>query len=522
MTQAQSWKPAGNPWLVAMVVTVAVFMEILDTTIVNVALPHIAGSLSSSYDESTWVLTSYLVANGIVLPISAFLSRVFGRKMFFLICIVMFTVCSFLCGIATELWQIILFRVLQGFFGGGLQPVQQSVLLDYFKAEDRGKAFGLSSIAVIVAPVLGPTLGGWITDNYSWRWVFFINIPVGVLCVIAIYQLLEDPPWEKRWASGKLKIDYIGISLITLGLGCLQVMLDRGEDEDWFNSNFIVLFAVLTMIGLVGAVYWLIYTRRPVVDLQVMKDRNFWVAGVLMAGMATILYGSSVVIPQLAQQDLGYTATWSGLVLSPGAVLIILTIPLVLKLMPVVQTRWIIAFGFLCLSASFIYSANLTPNIDFTTLMLMRSAQTIGLGFLFVPLTTIAFVTIPQRLNADASALFTMFRNVCGSIGISLCTAAITERQQTHSAYLSGSMSPLNETFTQTLARWTQAVKDFSSMAGDPSAIASGKLYQEMIAQSRILAYIDVFIGLSLLALILLPFCFLLSPVKSEGSAGAH
>ncbi|PIJ48677.1 EmrB/QacA family drug resistance transporter [Erwinia sp. OLTSP20] len=522
MNQATSWKPVSNPWLVAMVVTVAVFMEILDTTIVNVALPHIAGSLSSSYDESTWVLTSYLVANGIVLPISAFLSRVFGRKMFFMICIVMFTVCSLLCGIATELWQIILFRVLQGFFGGGLQPVQQSVLLDYFKAEDRGKAFGLSSIAVIVAPVMGPTLGGWITDNYSWRWVFFINIPVGILCVIAIYQLLEDPPWEKRWAPSKLKIDYIGISLITLGLGCLQVMLDRGEDEDWFNSRFIVLFAVLTLVGLVGAVYWLLYARRPVVDLSVMKDRNFWVAGLLMAGMATILYGSSVVIPQLAQQDLGYTATWSGLVLSPGAVLIILTIPLVLKLMPLVQTRWIIAFGFVCLAVSFIYCAGLTPDIDFTTLMLMRSAQTIGLGFLFVPLTTIAFITIPQRLNADASALFTMFRNVSGSVGISLCTAAITERQQTHSACLSAHMTPLDASFNQTLARWAQAVRDFSSLVGDPTTLASGKLYQEMIAQARILAYIDVFIGLSIFALILLPFCFLLSPVKSEGSAGAH
>ncbi|HBV40576.1 MAG TPA: EmrB/QacA family drug resistance transporter, partial [Erwinia sp.] len=206
MSQSQSWQPASNPWLVAMTVTLAVFMEILDTTIVNVALPHVAGSLSSSYDESTWVLTSYLVANGIVLPISAFLSRVFGRKQFFLICIVMFTICSFLCGIATELWQIILFRILQGFFGGGLQPVQQSVLLDYFKPEDRGKAFGLSSIAIIVAPVLGPTLGGWITDNYSWRWVFFINIPVGILSVLAIYQLLEDPPWERKWAKGKLNI----------------------------------------------------------------------------------------------------------------------------------------------------------------------------------------------------------------------------------------------------------------------------------------------------------------------------
>lgn len=522
MSHSQSWQPASNPWLVAMTVTLAVFMEILDTTIVNVALPHVAGSLSSSYDESTWVLTSYLVANGIVLPISAFLSRALGRKQFFLICIVMFTICSFLCGIATELWQIILFRVLQGFFGGGLQPVQQSVLLDYFKPADRGKAFGLSSIAIIVAPVLGPTLGGWITDNYSWRWVFFINIPVGIFSVLAIYQLLEDPPWERKQAKGKLNIDYIGIGLITLGLGCLQVMLDRGEDDDWFHSNFIITFAVLTAIGLVGAVYWLLYAKKPVVDLHCLKDKNFAVASILMAGMAAILYGSSVVIPQLAQQDLGYTATWSGLVLSPGAVLIVLSIPLVLKLMPIVQTRWLIAFGFTCLFVSFVYSATLTPDVDFTTLVMMRSAQTIGLGFLFVPLTTIAFVTIPQRLNADASALFTMCRNVAGSIGISLSTAMITEREQVRSAHMVHNMSPLNEQFNLTVERWAQGVRDFTSTVGDPVTIATGQLYQEMIAQARILAYIDVFMGLSIVALVLIPFCLLLTPIKSEGSAGAH
>jgi len=522
MSHSQNWQPASNPWLVAVTVTLAVFMEILDTTIVNVALPHIAGTLSSSYDESTWVLTSYLVANGIVLPISAFFTRLFGRKQYFLISIVMFTICSFLCGIATELWQIILFRILQGFFGGGLQPVQQSVLLDYFKPEDRGKAFGLSSIAIIVAPVIGPTLGGWITDNYSWRWVFFINVPVGILATLAIYQLLEDPPWERRWAKGKLKIDYIGISLITLGLGCLQVMLDRGEDEDWFSSHFIQFFGVMTFIGLTGAIYWLMYARKPVVEIGVVRDRNFWVSGLLMAGMAMILYGSSVVLPQLAQQDLGYTATWSGLVLSPGAILIVLTIPLVLKLMPLVQTRWIIAFGFACLAVSMFYSSTLTPQVDFTTLVLMRSAQSIGLGFLFVPLTTIAFATIPQRLNADASALFTMFRNVAGSIGISLSTAAITERAQVRSAHLVHNMTPLNEQFNITVERWAQSIRDFTSAAGDPLMLATGQLYQEMIVQARILAYVDVFIGLGIVAFILIPLCLLLSPVKSEGSAGAH
>ncbi|KAA8998843.1 DHA2 family efflux MFS transporter permease subunit [Affinibrenneria salicis] len=522
MSQSQSWRPASNPWLVAITVTLAVFMEILDTTIVNVALPHMAGSLSASYDESTWVLTSYLVANGIVLPISAFLSRVFGRKQFFLICIVMFTICSFLCGIATELWQIILFRVLQGFFGGGLQPTQQSVLLDYFKPEDRGKAFGLSAIAIIVAPVFGPTLGGWITDNYSWRWVFFINVPVGIFSVLAIYQLLENPPWERKVAKDKLSIDYIGIGLLTLGLGCLQMMLDRGEDDDWFHSNFIITFAVLTTIGLIGAVYWLLYAKKPVVDLYCLKDRNFAASCVLMAGMAMILYASAVVIPQLAQQDLGYTATWSGMILSPGAVLVVLTIPIALKLMPLVQTRWMIAGAFTTLAASFVYSSMLAPNINFTTLVLMRSAQTIGLGFLFVPLTTIAFVTIPQRLNADASALLTMCRNVAGSIGISLSTAMITERQQVHSAHLVHNMSTLNEPFNLTIERWAQAIKDFSTMAGDPIALATGQMYKEMIVQARMLAYIDVFRGLSIIALLLIPFCLLLAPIKSKGSAGAH
>ncbi|WP_459177023.1 DHA2 family efflux MFS transporter permease subunit [Ewingella americana] len=516
-----SWKPASNPWAVAAVVTIAVFMEILDTTIVNVALPHVAGSLSSSYDESTWVLTSYLVANGIVLPISAFLSRVLGRKNYFLICIAMFTVCSFLCGIATELWQMILFRILQGFFGGGLQPVQQSVLLDYFKPKDRGKAFGLSSIAIIVAPVIGPTLGGYITDNVSWRWIFFINIPVGIIALLAIYQLLEDPPWERK-AKGKLSVDYIGIGLIALGLGCLQVMMDRGEDENWFNSAFIVTFALLAITGIVGAIYWLLYAKKPVVDIRCLKDRNFAVAGLLMAGMAMILYGSSVVIPQLAQQQLGYTATLSGLVMSPGAILIVLSIPLVLKLMPIVQTRLIIAFGFFLLAASFIYSGSLTPNVDFATLVMYRSAQSLGLGFLFVPLTTIAFVTIPQRLNADAAALFTMFRNVAGSIGISLSTAGVTERTQAHSAHMVHNMTPLNERFNQAVSHSAAAIRDYAHIVGDPMQIATVRMYQEMISQSRILAYIDVFSYCAIVAVILIPFCLLLSPVKSEGNAGAH
>ena len=306
--------------------------------------------------------------------------------------------------------------------------------------------------------------------------------------------------------------------------GIFRALIASGEisAEDPDTLAMMYVAPVLTLIGIIGAIYWLVYAKKPVVDLHCMKDRNFAISSLLMAGMAMILYGSSVVIPQLAQQDLGYTATWSGLVLSPGAVLIVLTIPLVLKLMPVVQTRWIIAFGFTCLAVSFFWSRTLTPDIDFETLVLFRSAQSIGLGFLFVPLTTIAFISIPRRLNADAAALFTMFRNVAGSIGISLSTAAITERSQAHSAHLAYHASPFNEQFQLAIRESAQAIQNFTTQVGDPTGIATGRMYQTMIEQSRFLAYIDVFTILSVVAMLLIPFCLLLSPVKSEGSAGAH
>ena len=254
--QQQNWHPSANPWVIAIVVTLAAFMEVLDTTIVNVALPHIAGTMSASYDEATWTLTSYLVANGIVLPISAFFARTLGRKRYFLLCIAAFTVCSFLCGIATNLGQLIVFRVLQGFFGGGLQPNQQSIILDTFPPAQRSRAFSISAIAIVVAPVLGPTVGGWITDHFSWRWVFLLNVPIGILTTLGVQQLVEDPPWADKQGE-KVSIDYIGIALLAIGLGCLQVMLDRGEDEDWFGSPFIRIFAALAAAGLVGAAVWL-------------------------------------------------------------------------------------------------------------------------------------------------------------------------------------------------------------------------------------------------------------------------
>ncbi|MBU9213612.1 DHA2 family efflux MFS transporter permease subunit [Burkholderia gladioli] len=518
----QAWRPASNPWLIAIVVTLAAFMEVLDTTIVNVALPHIAGTMSASYDEATWTLTSYLVANGIVLPISGFLGRLLGRKRYFVICIAAFTVCSFLCGIATNLGQLIVFRILQGLFGGGLQPNQQSIILDTFPPEQRNRAFSISAIAIVVAPVLGPTLGGWITDTFSWRWVFLLNVPVGILTVLAVMQLVEDPPWRRDGQRG-IRIDYIGIGLIAIGLGCLQVMLDRGEDKDWFGSNFIRIFAVLAVAGLTGAGLWLRYAKKPVVDLACLRDRNFLLGCITIAMFAAVLYGSAVIVPQLAQQQLGYTATLAGLVLSPGAILITLEIPIVSRLMPHVQTRYLVGTGFVLLAASLVYSRTLVPDIDYRHLMVIRCAQSMAIGFLFVPITTLAYLTIPQRLNDDASALFTMFRNVAGSIGISVSTALIRERAQARMAHLSEHMSPLSQNFQDALQRNAQSISALSGVP--PSAAlqtANGRLYETFVSQATILAYIDVFAILAVFCAACIPLTFLFTPAKAAGGGGGH
>jgi MFS transporter, DHA2 family, multidrug resistance protein len=514
----QAWRPSHNPWLIAIVVTIAAFMEVLDTTIVNVSLPHIAGSLSSSYDDATWSLTSYLVANGIVLTISGWLSDVIGRKRYFMICIAMFTVCSFLCGISRSLPELIFFRLLQGFFGGGLQPTQQSIILDTFEPAQRGSAFSVVAIATILAPVIGPTLGGYITDTYSWRWVFFINLPVGLLALAAVGALVEDPPWaHARRGRG---IDFIGLALITLGLGCLQVAVDRGEDADWLASPFIQVMALFAVLGIAGAIAWLLTARRPVVDLHVMGDRNFAVGSLCISAVGLSLYACAVVIPQFAQQQLGYDATLAGLILSPGGVVIIALIPFVRRMLPVVQTRFIICFGFLVMGGSLVLSSDLVPQTSFIWLAMLRASQTACLAFLFVPISTIAFATLPRELNGDAAALFTMFRNVFGSIGISLATALITERTQIRMAHLSQYTTPLNQGYQTVFQQVRQAVISLGHPAASADQMATGWLYQEYIRQASLLAYIDVFLILAVAAFAVVPFTLLFSPTKGGGGAG--
>ncbi len=514
-----NWKPRANPWLIAVVVTVAAFMEVLDTTIVNVSLPHIAGSLSSSYDDATWALTSYLVANGIVLTISGWLSEVLGRKRYFMICIGMFTVCSFLCGTSTSLPELIIFRLLQGFFGGGLQPNQQSIILDTFDASQRGKALGVVAIATIVAPILGPTLGGYITDNISWRWIFFINIPVGALGLFGVASLVEDPPWIKnRRARG---IDYIGISLITLGLGCLQVALDRGEDADWLASPFIRVMFLLAFLGITGAIGWLLTAKRPVVNLHVMGDKNFALGVTMIAFMAFILYSSAVVIPQFAQQVIGYTATLAGLILSPGGVVIIILIPFVTRILPKLPTRYLITIGFTVMGFALLYSSHLVPYMTFTGMALIRASQTVGLAFMFVPISTIAYSSLPRELNGDAAALYTMFRNVSGSVGISVATALITSRTQVREAYLSQHLSPLNPAYTTLVQQTQQSLINMGHPAAGTQDTAVGLIYQTLRTQASVMAYSDVFNICAIAAFCIVPMTFLFSNYKPGPGAKA-
>ncbi|HUI20643.1 MAG TPA: DHA2 family efflux MFS transporter permease subunit [Methylocella sp.] len=516
---AAAWEPSHNRWAIAIVVTFAAFMEILDTTIVNVALPHIAGGMSTSFDEATWTLTSYLVANGIVLTISGWLATVFGRKRYFLICLSMFTVCSFFCGTAGNLSELVIFRLLQGFFGGGLQPTQQAIILDTFPPSQRAAAFGVTAIATIVAPVLGPTLGGVLTDWYNWRWIFFINIPVGIAAVFFASILVEDPPWIKRQST---TIDYLGLALIALGLGCLQVMLDRGETDDWFDSSFIRLMALMAGLGVLGAIGWLLIAKKPVVNLDVFKDKNFAMGSVFISATGGVLYAGAVVIPQFAQTVIGYTATWAGLILSPGGIAVIILIPIVAQLSKILQTRFIIAGGFFIMGSAFIFSSRLAPNIDFNTLVLMRAAQTAGLAFLFVPISTVAFATLPRELNGDATALFTMFRNVFGSVGISLASAMIIERTQINQSYLAQWASPFHQPFNELIAAYQRTLLAMGQAASAAHDVAMGRVYQVYLAQAEVLAYSDVFFFTALVAFAVVPFCFFLSDVKGSGRGGVH
>src|SRR5580700_7088450 len=421
-------QPAINPWIIAGTVMLATFMEVLDTSVANVALPHIAGSLSSSVDEATWVLTAYLVANAVVLPLSGWFSTLFGRKRFYMACVVLFTASSAMCGLAPSLPILILCRVLQGLGGGALQPVSQAILRETFPREKQGIAMAVYGMGVVFAPVVGPTLGGWITDNYTWRWIFLINVPVGV-CSLLIF----DPPYliRKTLRDG-LKIDYVGLGLLATGLGALEIMLDDGQKNDWFSSNGIVAAAIIAAIGLVGVVVWELRQKEPIVDFRLLKDRTFATSTASMFILGFVLYGSTMALPLFLQTLLGYTAMQSGLALSPGGLVIMVMMPIVGILLSKIEARWLIIFGLIISSLGLFEMSHFDTQINFGHAVSERVVQSFGLAFLFVPINTVAFSFITKAKTGYATGLINLARNIGGSSGIAISTTLIARREQLH------------------------------------------------------------------------------------------
>jgi MFS transporter, DHA2 family, multidrug resistance protein len=508
---ASAWVPKFNPWLIAVVVAMAAFMEVLDTSIANVALPYIAGSLGASNDQSTWVLTSYLVSNAIVLPISGWLAGAIGRKRFFMICLVIFTVSSLLCGIAPSLGAIIFFRVLQGIGGGGLQPMAQAILADTFPPEKRGLAFALYGVTAIIAPTIGPTLGGWITDNYTWRWIFFINLPVGILALYLIFRLVEDPPWIKRLSGAGLKFDYVGISLLALGVGALQVMLDKGQEDDWFGSRFITTLAILTAVGLISFALWEWFYKHPIVEVRLFKNLNFLASNGMMFILGIMLFSSLVMMPLFLQSLLGYTAESAGLVLSGGGLLLLFLMPVAGVLSSKVQARYLVAFGWLTLSIGmYVSTRQLDLQVSFLSASLLRLAQVFGLAFLFVPINLASYVGMPAEKSGSVAGLVNFMRNIGSSVGTSMVTTLIARRSQVHQVYLVANVLSGRPVLVKQLASLTARFSASGINAEKAATKAYGIVFQSVIAQATTLAYVDTFLVLAVGAAIMFVVSFTL------------
>jgi len=489
----------------------ATFMEVLDTSVANVALPHIAGSLSATPEEATWVLTSYLVANAIILPMGAWFSMLIGRKRFYMICVTLFTVSSLLCGLAPSLGLLILFRVLQGLGGGALQPISQAILVESFPREKQGMAMAFYGMGVVVAPVIGPTLGGWITDNFSWGWIFFINLPVGILSLLLTSSLVHDPPYlvRRNFSSG-LRIDYMGFALLALGLGSLEIVLDEGQRNDWFSSNFIVVFAILTVVCLVGVVLWELRQSQPVIDFHVLKERNFTLATLSMLVLGFVLYGSTALLPLFLQTLLGYTAMLSGMVLSPGGIVICFCMPFVGYLLRKYQARWLVIFGVAVSAAGLFAMSRFTLQVDFRTAMMGRVVQSFGLAFLFVPMSTVAFLLIPRERMNYATGLFNLARNIGGSCGIAATTTILARRAQYHQSVLVSHLTPYDAPYRDALSRTAAALQAGGVSPADSAQQAHGMIYGTLLKQSTMLAFADAFWVMGLLFLLVIPLMFLI------------
>ena len=490
-----------NPWLIAVVVSLAAFMEVLDTSIANVALPHIAGDLGASSDESTWVLTSYLVSNAIILPVSGWFVGMLGRKRFFMICIIIFTLSSLLCGVAWSLGFLLVARVLQGAGGGGLQPMAQAILADTFPPEKRGLAFSLYGVTAIVAPSIGPTLGGWITDNYTWRWIFYINLPVGLIALFLVYKLIEDPAYISRSVGKALRVDYIGFALLAIGVGALQILLDKGQEDDWFGSNFIAGLAAIAFVCLVTLVIYEWRHDEPIVDVRLFKNANFAASNMVMFMVGAISFASTVLMPQFLQTLLGYTAEKAGIVMSAAAMVLLLELPFVGQLTTRIQARYLIGFGWLALTCTMFLSTKVIDlQLSFATATWLRILQYIPLGFIFIPSSTAAYIGIAAEKNNAVAGLVNFMRNIGSSVGTSVVTTLLARRSQFHQGRLVERASPLNPGFQSSINGLAQQLAHSGMNVADAQKHAMARFYASAQAQASTLAYIDIYFVIAVAA----------------------
>jgi len=515
--------PGANPWLIAVLVALASFMEVLDTTIANVALNYIAGGLAVSTDEASWVVTTYLVANAVILTASPFLARMLGRKAFFLICLAVFTVSSVLSGLAWSLQSLLLFRMLQGFGGGGMVPVAQSILADSFPAEKRGKAFALFGVAVVVAPVVGPTLGGWLADNWSWRWCFLINGPVGVFAIAAIAAVLR----ESREAAGERRrlrqqqggFDLVGFVLVATFLGALEVVLDRGLEDDWFGSSFIVTFSAICALAFVLMIPWEISRRNPMVDLRMVATRQFGACFLVMLGTGAILMATTQYLPQLVQDDFGYTATWAGLMLTPGGLVSMTMMFVVGSLSTKVQPKYLIAFGALIIALSMYQMTSVYSGLGFWYMARSRMLTGIGLPLVFLPIIAASYNGIPSGKTDQASALINAARNTGGSIGVSIVSNVLADREQFHQSRLVGHVVPSSIQYQDTLHQVTKFFVAQGSSLAQAQQQAIDWVGKQVQIQASFLGYMDAFWVLMLISLAAVPLALALRKVKLGGAA---
>ncbi len=517
---AEKTTPLVNPWLIVISVMLATFMEVLDTAIANVALPHIAGNLSASVDEATWVVTSYLVSNAIVLPASGWFSRYFGRKRFLITCVIIFTSASFLCGIAPTLGLLITARVLQGAGGGALQPLAQSIMLESFPPAKRGMAMAAYTVGVIVAPIVGPILGGWITDNYSWRWIFYINIPVGVFAVLMMKRFIHDPAHIRDSKPGR--IDAIGFGLMAIGLAALQLILDKGQEDDWFGTPWIRWFALIAAVSLAVFVVWELREKQPIVDLRVFKNRNFAVGTLLITMVGMVVYVPLTLQPEFLQNLMGYTAQESGLAQSSRGLGVLLLTFVAGYLTSRVDSRKLIGTGFIINAAAIFWLSHLSLDLATANIIWPNFLQGVGMALVFVPLTTTAMGMLRDAQIGNAAGIYNLMRNIGASVGISIATTLVTRQAQFHQVMLVAHATPYDPALQAKLQQINSALAQPNAGWGQGPSAALGLIYQDIVRQATTMAYVDAFRWLALLCLVSVPAVILFQRVRAKGPVAAH